>query len=402
MTGRQRIADILIAIIILIFSTAAPAAVVFAAKGFDLGSCLYELCGAMLVGGAASVMQLFSVFYMDIKGHRVFGIKGQYSKFIALYVIFLMISCAVSIISPLCVPVPFFAVMIMYYSGLEPALVCVLVYAAEMIAVSDFAPGAVISVVFSGIASVIIFSAPEKPLSYVKKSLISGLIAVMSYASMTLTTIEEIGAADIIDPVVGTLVSVILLIIFTRRYSKKYLETFDELFEKINDPEHELLVSLKEQNKEEYMIAIHTAQLCDRIATRMELDRVLCKCLGFYHRIGVLNGGRAHKNTVDVAEKYNFPAPAVLVLTEYQNAKKEAPKRSETIICIFANDIVSSIRYLSAEKGKESVDYDKIIEYVTDKKISEGIMKNSTLTFSDVEKIKRYFREEHLYYDFLC
>lgn len=401
MIERRKISDILLSIIIFVISTAAPAAVVFAAKGFDIAASVYDVVHAALIGGICALLMIFALLYMDIKGHRMFKESGRNTKFTVLYIIFVMLTCALSIISPLVVPTVFFSVILMYYSGLEPAIVSVPVLVCEMCAVSEMSFEAVIFAVISGIFAVIIFSYPVKPLMYVKKAVIAAVVSIAAYSALVVSSDNEIRAGDIIDPSVGIAVSFILLLIFVRRYSKKYLETYDDLYEKINDPEYALLASLKERNKEEYMIAIHTAQLCDRIAKKMGCDRVLCKCLGFYHRIGVINGSKAHRDTVVLAQDNGFPEPAIKALAEYNDAKKKAPESSETIICLLANDIVTSIRYLGSEGGKDKIDYDKIVDYLIDKKINEGVMRNSSLTFSDIEKIRLYFREEHLYYDFL-
>ncbi|MBR6329841.1 MAG: hypothetical protein IKR68_09380 [Lachnospiraceae bacterium] len=172
----------------------------------------------------------------------------------------------------------------------------------------------------------------------------------------------------------------------------------DATYEKINDPEYELLMELKKNHKEEYYVALHSAVLCHRIATAMDLDPGLCRCLGYYHRIGVLDGNALSSGAI--AGVNAFPAAAVRLIEEYNGPSGESPAHIETVITRLANDIVSSIRYL-ASKGSKDIDYEKIITFIFRKKAEAGFFDKCKAGPGEIRALMEHFIKEKLYYDFL-
>lgn len=166
------------------------------------------------------------------------------------------------------------------------------------------------------------------------------------------------------------------------------MEKYDEVYERINDPEYAIIMELKNTDKNEYLNAIHTAYLSDKVATGLGRDRRICKCLGYYHR-------------VSISKLSSFPPDALSMLKLYKQSATNPPVAGEIVICTLAADIISSMRILLQRKPDEKLDHEKIIEYVFEKRRAKGFFSNCDMTMNELRKMKDCFKEEKLYYDFL-
>lgn len=204
----------------------------------------------------------------------------------------------------------------------------------------------------------------------------------------------------LIVPAFNTLVSLILMVILLKLFSFSIIYRTRDAYMDVNDPECPLLVRLKEQSREEYFHAIHTAYLCERIASKLYMNAAAAKAGGYYHKIGVLQNDNSYEAVEGILAEYHMPGQALQILKEY--LQPDIPIRSrETVVLLFADTMISSISYLF-KKNKEAVlDYDKLVETVFQKKISSGILNQSEISIGDLEQMKKILAGEQLYYDFL-
>ena len=204
----------------------------------------------------------------------------------------------------------------------------------------------------------------------------------------------------LIVPAFNTLVSLILMVILLKLFSFSIIYRTRDAYMDVNDPECPLLVRLKEQSREEYFHAIHTAYLCERIASKLYMNAAAAKAGGYYHKIGVLQNDNSYEAVEGILAEYHMPGQALQILKEY--LQPDIPIRSrETVVLLFADTMISSISYLF-KKNKEAVlDYDKLVEAVFQKKLSSGILNQSEISIGDLEQMKKILAGEQLYYDFL-
>ena len=157
----------------------------------------------------------------------------------------------------------------------------------------------------------------------------------------------------LIVPAFNTLVSLILMVILLKLFSFSIIYRTRDAYMDVNDPECPLLVRLKEQSREEYFHAIHTAYLCERIASKLHMNAAAAKAGGYYHKIGVLQNDNSYETVEGILAEYHMPGQALQILKEY--LQPDIPICSkETVVLLFADTMISSISYLF-EKNKEAV-----------------------------------------------
>jgi len=144
---------------------------------------------------------------------------------------------------------------------------------------------------------------------------------------------------------------------------------------------------------------VHTAYLGDRIAKRLGLNDVVVKACGYYHRIGVLKGENTWENVKSICEEYRIPEDTRKVLKEYLSKGKVVAK--ETTVLMFADCIVTTILGEFAKDPKADLDYKKIIDTVFNKKLETGALAESDISIAQMREMRKIFKAEQLYYDFL-
>lgn len=120
---------------------------------------------------------------------------------------------------------------------------------------------------------------------------------------------------------------------------------------------------------------------------------------GYYRRIGILKGENTWETVGGIAKEYAFPKEAVRILREFLD--KTAPiKQKETAVLLMSDAVISSILYLFAQNS-DVPDYDKIIDTVFKQKLESNVLQVCSITLEELYRMKKIFKEEKLYYDFL-
>lgn len=198
----------------------------------------------------------------------------------------------------------------------------------------------------------------------------------------------------------GAVVNLLLMLISFRIIDAKIVHKYQARYLSLNNPEHELMIKLKEFAKNDYYNAIHTAYLSERLAKQLNCNDMLAKTGGLYHKIGVLRSGNRVVQGLEIGREYQFPPQLLQLLCEY-DGKQELPTLKESVIVMLSDAIVSTIQYFHEKDTDEKPDYDKIIEVVFKKKYESGILEHAAITFEEYHQMKDYFKSEELYYDFL-
>lgn len=225
------------------------------------------------------------------------------------------------------------------------------------------------------------------------------LLITAETANVVLFANETLNFNLFLIPLINVIISIVLLLISLKIFSSIVIYKNRDKYMEINDPECTLLVQLKEKSKEEYYHAVHTAYFCDRIAHKLSLDADALKSGGYYHKIGILSGENTWENVKSITQNYHFPATVNEMLQEYLN--KGAVKKKETAVLILSDAIVASISFLFSRNNSDVLDYDLIIETVFKKKLDNVIFQECDIKMEEITKMKKIFKEEKLYYDFL-
>lgn len=200
-------------------------------------------------------------------------------------------------------------------------------------------------------------------------------------------------------PALNVIISLILLLILLKVYSGMEIFKYRIKYLEINDQEFELLVNIKEKDKNAYYRAVHAAYFSERIAQALSLDADAAKTAAYYANAGILYK-EPEKDLEDAFVSYGFPPYARQLLREL-TGKNTGILHKEAAVVYMADAVISSILYLFEKKQDTKTDYAAVIETVFQKKWESGSLKNSELTFAEWNRMKKIFKEEKLYYDFL-
>ena len=200
-------------------------------------------------------------------------------------------------------------------------------------------------------------------------------------------------------PALNVIISLILLLILLKVYSGMEIFKYRIRYLEINDQEFELLVNIKEKDKNAYYRAVHAAYFSERIAQALSLDADAAKTAAYYANAGILYK-EPEKDLEKEFVSYGFPPYARQLLREL-TVKNTGIRHKEAAVVYMADAVISSILYLFEKKQDTKTDYAAVIETVFQKKWESGSLKNSELTFAEWNRMKKIFKEEKLYYDFL-
>lgn len=368
--------------------------------GFLYGKSQTELVGLAVLAAAGTGAVLFSLEQSIQAGTFLFEGKDHIAHFVLAY----LISLAGSLIFPL-LPTggwPYLTVFValMLFSNQVTGL-----SAASMLLVQSCilaGNGSCFFVYFiGGLVGIMVFSYLEQNF-LVGRPLVTALLTQMVClcVSEVLGANEKINVTLFLVPGINILVCLILLFVILKAFSISVIYKKSDLYTDMNDPECTLLASLKETSKEQYYHAVHTAYLCDRIARKLGMDEQVAKACGYYHRIGTLKGENNWENTSSILEENHFPEQIRAVLKEYLDASSHIT-RKETVVLLFSDTVISSVRYLFSKNPKIHLDYDKFIGDIFKKRMESGMIEESDITLKELKDMKKILMEEKLYYDFL-
>ena len=353
----------------------------------------------MVMAGTGTVLFAFSM--SEVNRLFIYRNEGKYGRFALMYIGGLTAAVFLPFL-----PVagwPFLVIFVLLgafsngITGLMAGSVCLL--AAVNFAGGDFA--VFWTYFLSGVVGILVFSTLNDDFQVGLPLFISlAVLTLCLTANVVLFANEKLSIAQFLIPAVNLMVCCILLLISLKMFSTAVIHHNREKYMDINDPEFPLLVQLKEMSKEEYYHAVHTAYLSDRIAKRLGLDDAAAKACGYYHRIGRLKGENTWENVSAICNEYHFPPNTKKILKEYVDDSEKIVSK-ETTVVLFADCIVSSIRYLFEKDPKAELDYAQIINTVFDKKFEAGELWENEISLAQIHAMKKIFIEEKLYYDFL-
>ena len=363
-----------------------------------------ELIRTVCVGAVMGLCMVFTLEFVRMKDLFSPGMRRAQRYMLAAYTVLMLISVIGARLSPLIIPVGALVLIILFISSPLVALSSLFSAAALMLCVGRLHSGYAFDMILPVFGMIILFSGEGSCPSRVSAAhqIKKLLLVVLSALVCTVVFVAAAGGAGkgtLFAALIGIALDLVLSIVFLRVFSYYRYESMTGRYEQINDPEYELLLELKRVNNDEYQIAIHCAMLCMKVAKEMGADVRLSKCLGYYHRIGVLEDDAKNLSPV-IAKEHRFPAAAVELIEEYCDAGQEDVRHAETVICIIANDIVASIKYLM-DKNADMPDTGKLIDLVFKKRYEAGIFDHCPMSVGEYRKLKNCFEKEKLYYDFL-
>lgn len=254
----------------------------------------------------------------------------------------------------------------------------------------------------SGVIGCVLFAGRDSSFHVVLPAFTSLLYYfLLLVANSVLFVNQKLSFTIFLIPIVNLFISFAFLMIVLSFFNSKVVNQYQEKYAVLDDQEHPLLISLKEEHREEYMNAVHRVYFSERIARKVGCNVDLVKSAAYYYRIGILKGERNWENTELICEENGFPIDSRELLKECILDRKQ-PRSKEAAIVISTDMVVSTLVYLLKERKEGTkIDYKRVIMAVFEKKIEQGMLEQCDISMKEYQLLKQTFLEENLYYDFL-
>lgn len=315
-----------------------------------------------------------------------------------------LISAAQAFIPDFMVPIAAFSVMIAFISSPTLGLTSIIYFTAIPFLIRERSFEYFLFVTVIAILCLALMYSRSRTGRYTEVLVIFSLLYILLYTALIVMKRMDITPEVVIDPVVGLILSMIIMEISGYRYYNNVIKRKDDLYKTVVDPEHPLLMELRETDKTEYKRAIHTAHYTDLFAEKFGYDKVLMRGLGFYHRIGVLSDEDTTVaiRTMKLASQEGFPDDLTALLREYGEIKEGNRVSAEVSIAFIIDTVLCDLMKEFA-KGKGDPDMNKFIDSSILKLFSgkRAILKKSAIPYYELEEIRKYLKGEKMYYDFL-
>ena len=238
----------------------------------------------------------------------------------------------------------------------------------------------------SGIFCVIIFSQITESFR-MTVPLIMSMICLMICEIVPIVLLNE-SYAEIelyVIPACNLIVCSVLIVFILKSFFQNVIFKDRMMYVDLQNPEADLLKEHKEKDKHAYYVSIHSAYFCERIATKLGLNPMELKVCALYHDFG--------ENTPQM------PMQAAEILKEYRKEIKPI-QRKETVVLYLSIAVIEAVYEFMGKEEKP--DYDKVIDAVFHRWFAGSMMLHSSnITLLEVEAMRKVFKEEKLYYDFL-
>lgn len=190
-------------------------------------------------------------------------------------------------------------------------------------------------------------------------------------------------------PFANTVMNGILLCIFLQYYINKVAKKEDNLYLTLNDQEYPVMARMRENEKENYYCALHTAYLVERITSELKLDVRSAKCAAYYGNL-----------PVEKLEEIPFPEPAKSLLSELKAGENEL-KRKEAVIVQICHQVIKEIQKTKEQDKSVKTDYEKLINGLFDDRFTMEKLAETDITLSNLRYIKNRLLQEKMYYEFM-
>ncbi len=372
-----------------------------AGSGYLYGFGINEQLRNIIVTGIGSGMVVFCMMYARMNHGYAFDNESHISRFIVVYMLCIVTSYVFPVLPQDGWFYPVLALVLALFSnsfiGITALNLCLIISCMY----ADAFSSTYFIYAMSSLVTILIFK-------NINEKFKIGIPVFISLAVLLMTTMAQsilflnvkMSVEILVIPFVNLFVTGILFLIVLRGFSAMVVHRYRSKYMELNDQECELLVKLKSEDKSNYYHSIHCAYLCERIASKLNLDVALTKAGGYYHKVGCLKGNNNAENCMLICDEYKFPPDLKNLLREYTD-KHQHIATKEAVVVNLVDTVITSIMYLLEKDKNAEVDYKQIIDFVFRNKIEKGTYKKSLITFHEYSQIKQLLIEENLYYDFL-
>lgn len=227
------------------------------------------------------------------------------------------------------------------------------------------------------------------------------VLMVCETANIVLFANDHLRGEMFVIPIANVIISSVLLTGILKLFSSVAVYRHRVRYMELNDMEGELLTRYKEEARQEFYQSMHTAYFCDRIAKRLELDAEAVKTAGLFHKYSaILDQDRGFAPMAQLMKQKGFPPATFHILREYIDNDAHVTCK-ETAVLMFADAVTASVMYVFSKDKTAVPDYDRIIDMIFRKRMESGVLNECGITMKELTIMRKIFKEEKLYYDFL-
>ncbi len=252
-----------------------------------------------------------------------------------------------------------------------------------------------------GICVTVLFSSLDESFRIEIPVILSCMVYMTSMcANIIITRNANLSFEMFIIPVISLFLNVVMMLMFLRYANMRIVSRTRNRYMEINDPEFELMVKIREAGMTYYYHAIHTAYLCNKIASRLQMNVGAVRAAGFYHEAQVIHGPDEKTGLLSVVrDEYHFPQEVCDILEEYQKGGEIRTK--ENAVLTMSVCVIDSIMSVFETDKNAKVDYRQMIERLFSEKTDKGFFRRCNISIEEMGIMKKILMEENLYYDFL-
>ncbi|MDE5699411.1 MAG: hypothetical protein K2I96_18715, partial [Lachnospiraceae bacterium] len=243
----------------------------------------------LIIVTACFGMTLFSFFQSIIFQALHYDNGGHLSRFVITFLMGTAAACLLPMLPEAGWILPVAALALTLFSNTVTGLTA---YAGLMCVCAYFSSADIITFLMyflTGVLFAVLFERLDNDYRTGAPMLVAVIIYVTEIAAKVIFQSHGTMSADeLIIPIMNVFVTFILMLAILRFYCAVVIDKEKGRYLRINDQEYELLAKYKEEDRQTYFNAIHTAYFAEKTARLLHMDVDVAKNGGYYHRIIVL------------------------------------------------------------------------------------------------------------------
>lgn len=253
-----------------------------------------------------------------------------------------------------------------------------------------------------GMSVIVLFSLLNETFKVEMPMFLSLLCYVFATAAHLIVTQNvHFTISMLLVPGIGLFVNGIMMFIFLWYMNVRVISTKKSQFQDINDPDYPLMQLLKNTDESLYYEAIHTAYLCNKIATRLQMNADIVRGAGFYLHADKCTENEATEDVRRLLEEYHIPEEMIQTILDAKGEKRVHTK--EGAVVVMADLVIRAILSLIRKdpQKKQKLQYDVIISGLFDLKIRNHYFDECNISYQEMVSMRTILTKEDLYYELL-
>ena len=337
------------------------------------------------------------IIYLEherVCGTMAMGMSNDYSLLAFVYLVCLLVSCALSFLPAYWAPV--LAVSALCNAAFRTRMGLVLaVYFALLTAL--FSEGSAYVVIAYMLLAVIGVFFVELFMQEELRIWVNILVMSMSSVIPTCCNYLEynyLNAYTLLAALAGSFLSLFALRFVPKlRNRESVTETIS--LDTVMDERFHLRKEIERYSTIDYNHALKTSNVARRLAEALGADEKLARAGGFYYRVGKLEGEPFIENGVQLAQSNCFSERLVAILAEYNGVNKR-PSSTESAIVQIADMIVTKFDLLDKDTFSSGWNREIVIYQTMNEKSAEGLYDESGLSMNQFLTIREMLVKEDL------